>query len=582
MDVIVRYFCSTSGQVESKYFTSEFLGHTRAEDLLEKLEKLNLPSKYMLQLSMDGPNVNIKVQKDLQKKRKIENLPQLLDTGTCSLHTVHNAFKCGFEKYFDVHILLKACGKLFRGSPARYAEYKSITGSNVMPALFCGTRWVEDKKVAERLVEIWPNIVKYITETEKKPKKDIPSSKHYETVKSAVITDKLVIPKLKEFISIASLLQPYLTKFQADGPMMPFVCSELLIVLTDLMSKFLDPDVLKDIGMYAAATLSLDTNQLTVQNVKISYAAKSALNQLKATGKISARQILEFKGDCLNIYKTICTKLQEKSPLKYTLSRKVVSLNPKVIMMEYGPAVDAFETVLNKLADNDWIRADQPEVLLSQFRRFARECKRDKEQEFLDYDPTEMRLDQFYSKHLDGKDQYKDLWSIIKLLLTISHGQAAVERGFSVNKDSLKDNLQETSLVSRRIVFDALKGVNLSNYVIPKALLESCKHASERYKKFLATKEKNEEAQTKERKRKALSAEILDVKKRKLQLEKRATSMTDEANLKYLEAEKSKKPRDLIIEANASRAKADELREKSIPDLEKTIKNLEKEMKLYY
>ena len=35
----------------------------------------------------------------------------------------------------------------------------------------------------------------------------------------------------------------------------------------------------------------------------------------------------------------------------------------------------------------------------------------------------------------------------------------------------------------------------------------------------------------------------------------------------------------MIIEANASRAKAYELKEKSIPELEVTIKNLEKEMK---
>ena len=67
-------------------------------------------------------------------------------------------------------------------------------------------------------------------------------------------------------------------------------------------------------------------------------------------------------------------------------------------------------------------------------------------------------------------------------------------------------------------------------------------------------------------------------KKRKVQLEKSAASLTEEASLKCLEAEKSKKPRDMIIEANASRAKVDELKEKSIPELEVTIKNLEKEM----
>ena len=82
--------------------------------------------------------------------------------------------------------------------------------------------------------------------------------------------------------------------------------------------------------------------------------------------------------------------------------------------------MNAFETVPNKLADNEWIQADQPEVILSQFRRFAQESKRHKEQEFLAYDPKEIWLDQFYLKQLDDKDEYKDLWKIIKILLTIS------------------------------------------------------------------------------------------------------------------------------------------------------------------
>ena len=98
---------------------------------------------------MDGPNVNLKVLKDIREKQKIEKVPELLETGACSLHTVHNAFKCGFEKFFDVHVLLKAAGKLFRGAPARFADFKSITGTDVIPSSFCGTRWIEDKRVAE-------------------------------------------------------------------------------------------------------------------------------------------------------------------------------------------------------------------------------------------------------------------------------------------------------------------------------------------------------------------------------------------------------------------------------------------------
>ena len=46
------------------------------------------------------------------------------------------------------------------------------------------------------------------------------------------------------------------------------------------------------------------------------------------------------------------------------------------------------------------------------------------------------RLDMFFiSFYFTGKDQLADLWNIVQMLLTISHGQAFVERGYSVNKD---------------------------------------------------------------------------------------------------------------------------------------------------
>ena len=42
------------------------------------------------------------------------------------------------------------------------------------------------------------------------------------------------------------------------------------------------------------------------------------------------------------------------------------------------------------------------------------------------------------------------------MVLILSHGNAEVERGFSVNKLGLKDNMHERSLVSQRIVHQAI------------------------------------------------------------------------------------------------------------------------------
>lgn len=43
-----------------------------------------------------------------------------------------------------------------------------------------------------------------------------------------------------------------------------------------------------------------------------------------------------------------------------------------------------------------------------------------------------------------------------KLALVLSHGQASVERGFSINKELIVENPKELSLVAQRLIVDLL------------------------------------------------------------------------------------------------------------------------------
>ena len=54
--------------------------------------------------------------------------------------------------------------------------------------------------------------------------------------------------------------------------------------------------------------------------------------------------------------------------------------------------------------------------------------------QFTNFDSSHDRLDSLFYKFMTG-DAYKNLFEVMKLVLVLSHGQAAVERGFSVNKE---------------------------------------------------------------------------------------------------------------------------------------------------
>ena len=51
----------------------------------------------MIQVSMDGPNVNWKFYDLLTEKLTHEHQTKLVNVGSCGLHTVHNSFKAGAD-----------------------------------------------------------------------------------------------------------------------------------------------------------------------------------------------------------------------------------------------------------------------------------------------------------------------------------------------------------------------------------------------------------------------------------------------------------------------------------------------------
>ena len=172
----------------------------------------------------------------------------------------------------------------------------------------------------------------------------------------------------------------------------------------------------------------------------------------------------------------------------------------------------------------------------------------------------------------------------MQLLLTLSHGQATVERGFSVNKEVLTPNLQETSLVAIRLVHSSMLAAKckIADFVVSDALLKSCAHAYNRYNMYLMDKKAEQERTEKGRKRKALMEDLTSAKKAKEDLVKVSKKLVDTADRKAKEAEKQKDAtamKALLMESNAARSRSEEIQKKEIPAQEKEIKKIEKKIK---
>ena len=99
----------------------------------------------------------------MKEYREKEKLPEVINFGSCNVRILHVGFKSGFESTdWEMKILLKSCYPILHDSLARRDDYISVTKSTKFPLAFCSTRWLDDKPLADRLLEIWPNIVKTV------------------------------------------------------------------------------------------------------------------------------------------------------------------------------------------------------------------------------------------------------------------------------------------------------------------------------------------------------------------------------------------------------------------------------------
>lgn len=134
---------------------------------------------------------------------------------------------------------------LFHDSPARQTAFTNITGVLKYPQHFCdtGTPWLEDIKVAETAILLWPHIRKYVEATMKLPCTTIPSWKSFQVVREAT-KDKLVLARLHAFMAVGNILQEFLTHFQWDEPRSPFLFRALTEVMERLHEKIVKRAVL--------------------------------------------------------------------------------------------------------------------------------------------------------------------------------------------------------------------------------------------------------------------------------------------------------------------------------------------------
>ena len=412
------------------------------------------------------------------------------------------------------YIILTERTTCFKNSPARCADYTSLTGSSVFPKKFCQVRWLANVDVATRALEVLPHIKKYITDKSTV----LPSNSTCRNIKEAC-SDRLITARTHFFISVASIVEPFLRKYQTSKPMVPFLYQDLGTCLRTLMMRFVKKDALKAADT-VAKLCKIDVKdkqmQCTYKEVDIGVAAKAELRHCK----VSERDIMQFKMECISFLAAMAAKIVERSPAKHNLVRFASSLLPASVLNSSTIAQRNFSGLLEILFETCNISSGIADSAKNQYIKLCECSQEDLKLSFESYSPNN-RLDTFYYELLGRHKDFQELWHVMKLILVLSHGNAAVESGFSINEEMLVENLHEDSLVGQRIVFDAIQnaGDDVMSVNIDKRLLQFVRSARARWEEALKAKKdgcNNEKNEAAAKKRVASAIKDLEAKKAKL------------------------------------------------------------------
>ena len=128
------------------------------------------------------------------------------------------------------------------------------------------------------------------------------------------------------------------------------------------------------------------------------------------------------------------------------------------------------------------------------------------------FDPKKQRIDDFYFHSLTNISEHNELCDVLKLIFTISHGQADVERGFSLNKNLLNQNMEALTITSRQKIKDHLISTKivLHEFKVPSTLLQYSQSARQKYAVYLETSRSEKEQDRKSKQIEVIDQEIKD------------------------------------------------------------------------
>ena len=211
-------------------------------------------------------------------------------------------------------------------------------------------------------------------------------------------------------------------------------------------------------------------------------------------------------------------KLFDKSPICYYVLRNSVIFDPLIMSQEnVGVLQSKLKKLLTHLTNIKLFQPQFCDKVTQEFLEFVGHEMKLHSHVFQSFKRDNTSLDVLFFSYTDIV-KYKELSTLVKVILTLTHGQAAVERGFSIKNSLSKVNITEQSLLCKKIVRDHL----ISNHTVPitNQLMRSVALAHQKYNERSENKKNDREKENCSNEKKKITEEIAVVTQKYEQFQK--------------------------------------------------------------
>ncbi|CAI6357860.1 unnamed protein product [Macrosiphum euphorbiae] len=555
LQIAVRYWSSRSNCIVCHHLKTFFIGKATGEDLFFKLKEaltsFDLSLHKLIMVGSDGPNINKKVLRLMNEELWIIRKKKLIDIGFCNIHLLHNAFLKGLKVFGEnVSDLIVLMHNFFDGWPSRLEDFERIQTEMNMPNLrfikHCSSRWLTIEPAANRLLLLWDAVNHYFLKYVPLKVHSLSKSPSFIRIASLLKKDALMLKAEIEFVLMSSKIFTRFTgSFQKTEPLIHIMYDEIKTLLLTLLSR-----ICKPLSLTSQTPLKIDIlnedNLLPLSEIDLGSAFKTTTSSMKDVDRLSLIK------QCQSHIIASCKYIIEKAPLS---GNRSIIKNFRFLKPSEKLSTRSTNDLLIIAKELPFQNDFDVDRLTDEWKLFQLQDESSSEQ-------NSLRIDVYWNliitqKSENGNLKYPLLSKVVKAALSVSHGNADVERGFSCSANYLTDDrasMSEKTLNAALVVKDAIKMYDNRAALVPitPKLISLAHSAYNRYKNNLDKEKELKEQKIKEKEQE--QEKILLEQKSKEQIQKDKESILsiekELSKKRKLEDSKSNLAKKLLLEAN--------------------------------